>query len=221
MQFFFDFYFEVISFFASVFFYVQKRNKIPLYFIPFLFTTVTVELIGGWCLSNAISNYALFNVFTTCEFLFYSFFFYMHFERAIFRKMVLFFIPVFILSVVLNMLLGQGWNKTFNTYTFLSGSFFIVIFCCCYFYESVLPENIDVQLGREPFFWIASGLLIFYLGSVIINALFEYLRSNDLQEQGIRIYGFINHSLNVILYSSFCVAFYLCPNNRKTSSSPS
>ena len=111
----------------------------------------------------------------------------------------------------------QGFNKTFNTYTFLLGSFFIVIFCCCFFYESELPDKIDQQLAKQPFFWICCGLLIFYLGSVIINALYEYLRTNDLREEGIRIYGIINYSLNVILYSSFCIAFYLCRDNRKIS----
>ena len=221
MQIFFDFYFEAISFLASIFFYIQKRNKIPLYFIPFLFATVAVEMLGGWLRSSGTTNYAMFNVFTTFEFMFYSFLFYTQLKRSVFKRLVLFFIPFFILAVILNMLFVQGFNKTFNSYTFLLGSFFIVIFCCCYFFESVQPENIDLQLAKQPFFWISSGLLIFYLGSVIINALFEYLRSNDLQAEGIRIYGIINHSLNVILYSSFCVAFYLCTNKRKTSLSPS
>jgi len=216
-----DFYFEIISFLASIFFYIRKRNKIILYFIPFLFMTVTIESIGNWYLSKDVRNYAMYNVFTTVEFLFYSFLFNLSFKKPFFKKFVLFFIPFLVTVVIINILFIQGFNKTFNSYTFLLGSFFIVIFCCCYFYESVLPENIDIQLAKQPFFWITSGLLIFYLGSVIINALFEYLRSNDLQAEGVRIYGIINHSLNVILYSSFCVAFFLCQNNRKTSSSPS
>ncbi len=221
MQFSTDFYFEILSLLASIFYFIQKRNKIILYFIPFLFTTVVVEFIGGWYLSKVIRNYAIYNVFTTVEFVFYSFLFYLNFQKPAFKKAVLFLMPFLIIAVVLNMIFVQGFNITFNSYTFLLGSFYIVVFCCCYFYESVLPENIDLQLIKQPFFWITSGLLIFYLGSVIINALFEYLRNNDLQAEGIRIYGIINHSLNVILYSSFCVAFYLCPNNRKTSSSPS
>jgi hypothetical protein len=84
-----------------------------------------------------------------------------------------------------------------------------------------LLDKIDQQLSKQAFFWICSGLLIYYLGSVIINALFEYLRNNDLGEEGKKIYGTINHTLNVILYSSFCIAFFLCPNNKKTSSSQS
>ncbi len=215
------FYFQLISFLIVVFLYFKKRDDILLYFIPFLFCTVIVEFIGTWLISKGIKNYLLFNIFTTLEFIFYSFLFYVHFRKIILKRLILFFVPCFILLVLLNMFWGQGINKTFNTYTFLLGSFFIVIFCCCFFYESVLPDKIDQQLSKQPFFWVCSGLLIFYLGSVIINALYEYLRNNDLQTEGIRIYGIINNSLNVLLYSSFCIAFYLCRDHKKTSSSPS
>jgi len=216
-------YFQVISLIASIFFYLQtqKRNKMLLYFIPFLFLTVIVEFIGGLYLSKGLRNYWMYNVFTTIEFVFYSLLFYTNFKKILFKKLIIIFIPFFIAFIILNMLFVQGINKTFNTYTFLLGSFFIVIFCCCFFYESVLPDKIDQQLSKQPFFWICSGLLIFYLGSVIINALFEYLRNNDLQAEGIRIYGIINNSLNVILYSSFSIAFYLCRDHKKTYSSQS
>jgi uncharacterized membrane protein YozB (DUF420 family) len=163
----------------------------------------------------------MYNVFTAFEFLFYAFIFYLNYKRRLFKNIALLFIPLYFIAVLLNLSFFQGLNKTFHSYTFLIGSFFIVVFCCCYFYESVLPDQIDQQLSKQPFFWICSGLLIFYLGSVIINALFQYLVSNDLQSEGKRIYNIINRSLNVILYSTFCIAFYLCRNHRKTSSSPS
>jgi hypothetical protein len=212
-----DFYFEIICLFASIFFYISKRNNLLKYFIPFLVLTVIIEFIGGWYLYKGIRNYWIFNVFTTVEFNFYAFLFYIHFKKRNLKRIILLFFPIFTTSVIFNLLFIQGFDKTFNTYTFLLGSFFIVIFCCCFFYESVLPDKIDQQLSKQPFFWICSGLLIYYLGSVIINALFEYLRNNDLGEEGKKIYGTINHTLNVILYSSFCIAFYLCPNNKKTS----
>lgn len=214
-------FFQVASLIFSVFLYFKKRDKILLYFIPFLLLTVSIELFGYWSTTKDLKNYWVYNVFTTIEFLFYSLLFFLHFKKPVFKKLVSAFAPTFVALVILNILLLQGFNKTFNTYTFLLGSFFIVIFCCCFFYESVLPEKIDQQLSRQPFFWITSGLLIFYLGSVIINALFEYLRNNDLQAEGIRIYSIINNILNVLLYGSFCIAFYLCPDNKKISSSQS
>jgi hypothetical protein len=213
-----DFYFEILSLLSSIFFYIKKRNNLLLYFIPFLFLTVIIEYIGGWFLSQGVRNYWIFNVFTTIEFIFYSFLFYLHFRKKSLKKIVIVTMLVFICAVIINLLFIQGFTKTFHTYTFLLGSFFIVVFCCFFFYESVLPDKIDQQLSKQPFFWICSGLLIYYLGSVIINALFEYLRNNDLGAEGRRIYGTINHTLNVILYSSFCIAFFLCRNNKKISS---
>lgn len=214
--------FEIVAFLSAVIFYIQKRNKVILYFIPFLFVTVTVEFIGRWgVFSNGFGEFAMYNIFTALEFLFYSFLFHIHFKRPLVKRFSLLFIPFYVLLVIVNLLFVQGLNKTFHSYTFLLGSFFIVVFCCCFFYESVLPDKIDQQLSKEPFFWICSGLLIFYLGSVIINALFEFLISNDLQAEGRLIYKTITRSLNVILYSFFCIAFFLCPNNKKIFSSQS
>ncbi len=216
------FYFELLSLLTVIIFYIQKRDKIQLYFIPFLFATVIVEIVGlNWVSLKAKGKYPMYNIFTMLEFLFYGFLFYKNLNKPTFKKIVLLFIPSFAFLAILNMMFIQGINITFNTYTFLLGSFFIVVFCCLYFYESVLPDQIDQQLSKQPFFWVCSGLLIYYLGSVIINALFEYLINNDLRLEGQRIYKIINHSLNVILYSSFCIAFYLCPNHKKISSSQS
>lgn len=222
-QFSINLYFEILSLLFAVIFYLNNRNnKLLSYFVPFLFLTVVVELIGWRWGSNADFvrriRYGMYNIFTTVEFIFYTSLFYTHFKIKNLKRFTLFFIPLYIILVLINFLFIQGFNRTFHSYTFLIGSFFIVIFCCCSFYEAVLPDKIDDQLSKQPFFWICSGLLIYYLGSVIINALFDYLTSNDLRIEGIRIYGIINNSLNVILYSSFCIAFFLCRDNKKISS---
>src|SRR6478609_3423791 len=151
----FDYYFQIISLFAAILFYIRKRDKIPLYFIPFLFTTVSVESFAMFgTFPDSFRKMAMYNVFTTLEFLFYSFLFYLHFRRLVFKKMVLVLIPLFVLAVIINLSFIQGLNKTFHSYTFLLGSFFIVIFCCCFFYESILPDKIDQQLAKQPFFCI-------------------------------------------------------------------
>jgi hypothetical protein len=157
----------------------------------------------------------MFNSFFVVEFIFYSLIFFIHYKKKAFRQISLLFIPLILAFALLNTFFWQGLNKNFASYTTLFGSFFIVLFACFFYYESILPEQIDNQLARQPFFWICSGLLIFYLGSVIVNALFEYLVYNDLAKQGVRIYLIILHSLNVVLYSSFCIGFYLCPDSKK------
>ena len=84
--------FQILSLLISIGAYERKRNKICLYFIPFLFLTVVVEMIGGWYLSQGIRNYAMYNVFTAFEFIFYSSLYYLHFKRTKFKMAVLVFI---------------------------------------------------------------------------------------------------------------------------------
>src|SRR6478609_6350237 len=109
----FDYYFQIISLVTAVFLYIRKRDKIPLYFIPFLFTTVGVESFAMFgTFPESFRKMAMYNVFTTLEFLFYSFLFYTHFRKPFFKKMVLIFVPLFVLAVIINLSFIQGLNKT-------------------------------------------------------------------------------------------------------------
>lgn len=213
------FAFELISLITVIFFAIKKRDKLLKFFVPFLFITVVVEFTGWWLtIHNGSWKFALYNVFTALEFIFYAILFFTYLNRPALKKVIRWFFPLFIAGFFINILFIQGLNKTFNNYIFLLGSFCILVFCCFYFYESIQSEKIEEQLSKQPFFWVTSGLLINYLGSVIINALFEYLTTNNLQFEGRNIYIIINNTLNVILYSSFCIAFYLCPDSSKTYS---
>jgi hypothetical protein len=206
---------QASSFLVCLFLYKSLKKTDFRYFLPFLLLTLVVELTGYWMTQIGIKNYLLYNAFTTFEFIFYAFLFYKHYRKNKFKVLSLVFMPLYIIAVTINLLYYQGTEK-FHTYTFLLGSFFIVVFCCLFFYESVLPEFLENTLTKQPFFWVCTGLLLFYLGSVIINALFEYLRTFDMQIEGKKIYGTINQSLNVILYSAFIFSFIVCRNNNKT-----
>jgi hypothetical protein len=215
------FLFELIALFTAIFCYKDLKATKMVFFIPFLLLTVFVEFIGYLSVIYAVKekNYWIYNIFTAVEFIFYAYLFVQYFKLPFLRKVALYFIPLIIVFSLTNYIFLQG-TEHFHTYTLLFGSFFLVLFCCCYFYEWVLPEQINQNLLKQPFFWVCVGLLLFYLGSVIINALYEYLRSSDMVEEGKHIYVLINRSLNVVLYSSFSISFILCRNNRKTSSSP-
>lgn len=222
---FFHLYLEIgCLFFALLFLKDLKKHRGFIYFFPFLLVTVTVELVAKFVMGENTNSrparFLMFNIFTTAEFVFYSAIFLLHLNNTTLKKIIRILIPVYLVLVTVNIIFIQGPNS-FHTYTFLLGSFFMVVYSCFYLYESILPESLNSNLSKQPFFWVCIGLLIFYLGSVIINALFEYLTSASLMAQGTVIYTTITNSLNVILYGSFSIAFILCRNNRKTSSSPS
>lgn len=214
-------YLEITCLLTALYVYNDlKRNKGFIYFLPFILITVAVELVAKFGLTNTNIDksvrYMLFNVFTTCEFIFYSWIFIIHLNNKTLKRIITLLIPLYVVLVALNIAFVQGIYK-FHTYTFLLGSFLMVVYSCFFLYESILPDSINIKLSKQPFFWVSIGLLIFYLGSVIINALFEYLTSAALGKQGTEIYSLINNSLNVVLYGSFSIAFILCRKNRKIS----
>ena len=62
---------QASSFLVCILLYKTLKNTHFKYFLPFLFITLSVELIGYWLITKGIRNYTLFNVFTTFEFVFY------------------------------------------------------------------------------------------------------------------------------------------------------
>ena len=161
----------------------------------------------------------LFNLFTSIELIFYASLFYQVFRHSLLKRMAIYFIPLLILISILNYYYLQGTDH-FHTYTLLFGSFFMVIFCCSYFYELIIIDTHKENLFNQPFVWISFGILLFYLGSVIINALFEHMLNNNLLSPGNNLYLLITRALNIILYSSFSISFILCNRNKKNYYSP-
>lgn len=212
-------YVELIALLVALIFYKDLlRHSIFIYFIPFLVVTSIVE-ISALYKDRPLKN-IMYNYFLICQFLFYAFIFYKTLRFPNLKKIVTISFIVFILFFIYNAIWGDGLY-VYQSYTSVLASFFIVIFICMFFYETILPQNSHAKLFTNPFFWIAVGLLFSKLGSVIIFAMFRFLGSIDLQNKGVVVFQTIIKSLNVILYGSFSIAFILCRNNKKISSSPS
>ncbi len=210
---------QASSFFVCLYCYKSLKKTNLRLFLPFLFLTMVIEGIGYVINVDDSRKYPLFNTFTTFEFVFYFLIFSKHLKMPYYRYPVIAMIFIYPFLVYYNLKYIQGFN-TFHSYTFLLGSFFMLLFCCFYFFESMREENLDELLPEHPFFWICTAYIMFYLGSVVINSLFQYLMSFDMESQGKRIYSTINQSLNLLLYSGYIYAFLLCHRKKKKSISP-
>ncbi|MDP4350126.1 hypothetical protein QSG17_25090, partial [Escherichia coli] len=77
----------------------------------------------------------------------------------------------------------------------------------------------DSKVGRlsgEPHFWFSAGFLIFSIGAVVLFGLRPYIQEHNLKINGWMLYQFIIPILNVVLYSCYCIAFYLCSKSKQT-----
>lgn len=202
------------SFFISLIRFNAIKTTPLKYFPPFLLLTIAIEIIGYWQTIHGIKNYTMFNIFTTFEFEFYFFIFFLYYGNTINRILIVLVMLGFPMAVYYNLAFIQGF-ESFHSNTFLLGSFFMVLFSLLYLFESVSAKNIHIVITEKPFFWVCTGYMMFYLGSVIINSMFEYLRDYEMLKQGVQVYGMINHSLNLLLYTGLSYAFFIC--NQKTT----
>lgn len=199
-----QYYFIALSMIAGFVTLVQKKLSDGLKLFPFfLLLTLTVE-IRGWQLSEKVLNNAdLYNFFSVAAFTYYMYLLMEVVYSKTAKKIILYAMSGYAVISLSNILFIQKINS-FHTMTYSIGCLLIVIVSMYYFYELLqVPRSIDLK--KEPAFWIAAGLLFFYICTLPILGVLNYLFSfpgviaRSLEE--------IISILNVLLYSLFTIAF--------------
>jgi len=206
--------FIIISLLASLTVYFQSPTPIYLRLFPlFLLCTLIVELISYYYSTTSRSPITLYNFFTSVEFFFYMFVVrsIVHSDRI--KKIIVIIACLFATILIINFVFIQRITA-FSSATYALGCLIVSIISIYYFYE--LFQTQTVNLLRQPAFWICTGLLFFYTCSFPIYGLFNYLNRAPLIIK--KNIGVIILLLNVLLYSSFTIAF-LCRIRVKNSTS--
>src|ERR1700720_2260737 len=129
-------------------------------FAVFLFLTLLVEAIGVYSQLHDINNIALYNIFTTVEFVFYFFVLNQVLGKKKAKRVVFHITWIYALLAGANIFFIQKIT-VFHTMTYSLGCLLVVAICIYYFLEIFqLPHS--VNLARQPAFWICSGLLFYY-----------------------------------------------------------
>jgi hypothetical protein len=208
--------FAAIAFLAGLTIFLGERS--PTYlkvFSIWLFINVVFETISNYQSYHSINNLIFANLITVFDFAFYT-----YLVREIIRsprvKKILFYCLIIYPAIFLvNTLLIQG-SVVFHSMTYALGCLLIIFSCIFYFWE-MFQQTYSVSLGRQPAFWICSGLLFYYACTFpfygttnLVSALPKVILANIL---------FIFVLLNILLYLSFTIAFLCRPRNRKSMSS--
>jgi hypothetical protein len=208
--------FLLISLLASLWVYFKpyKNFRYLRLFPIFLLITICIETFNTYLANRKGNNSAAYGLFGILEFVFY-FWILKHAmvnkKAKSFLGYLLWIYPLFALG---NMFFIQGFSN-FNSISYSVGCFLIVLFCIFYFYGLFqLPSSYDML--RDPLFWICCGLLFFYCCSFPLFGLINFL----IKIPGFnpRTLGVILSLMNVVLYSSFTIAF-LCRLKVRNSTS--
>ena len=195
-----------ISFLSSLTAYFRPIAILPLrMFAFFLFITVVVEFFGYYLSFHHRTNIELYDLFGVFEFSFYFWFLRMVIRNSVAKKIILGLLLIYPIFSLINIFLIQGVSS-FPTVTYATGCLIIVIMTVYYFFELfMLPRG--THLFRDPLFWICFGLLLFYCCSFPIFGLSNFLAKATWFKP--RFLGILLDLVNILLYSSFTIAF-LC-----------
>jgi len=122
------------------------------------------------------SNNWVYNSFTLIEFWVYGYFFRSILPGRTMQRLVLAFLVIFPIFWCITVFYIFGFTA-WNSYVIIAGSFFSVLFCLLYYYRLLTAHEIR-NLGSVPEFWIATGMLIFYMAALpyfgSLNFLIQY-----------------------------------------------
>lgn len=80
------------------------------------------------------------------------------------------------------------------------------------YFRKLLNDLRVTRLDLEPMFWVSTGLVIYHLGNVQIYLFSNFLLKNYSSQLNLNIWA-IHALLLVILYSCYCVALWIHPQN--------
>jgi hypothetical protein len=95
----------------------------------------------------------------------------------------------------------------FNAHARSFGAILIIIFCLSYFYQRLLKLDLE-NLEADPLFWVATGSLIYFSGSLILFIISNYILPNKAMSFSMwGVHGIFNTFNNLF----FMIALWVQP----------
>jgi len=194
-----------IAFLFSLASFLQRPVPLYLRLFPFyLLLDCMMEVLADYKAMKIENNLLLSSLSALFAFCFYIYVVRGFVQRQKARRILSYFLIIIPLVFAINIFLVQK-SSVFQSMTNSLGSLLVVAACIYYFWE-LFQQSTYIKLGREPAFWICSGLLFYYACSFPIYGLINFITT----EIGmIKVLAIILDSVNIFLYLSFIIAF-LC-----------
>lgn len=194
---------EILAFFTALFALHNKGNTYWRLFMIYLLLVIVLEAVGFSLAINKKINYPVYNLLILVQALFFSFLFYQFNTSKKIRQWLMLLLFLFICFFIF-----EGLGSSFLAYNKSSRqifSFYIVLFCCIYYF-SILQNDEIIHPLKHPPFWIITGLFFFYFGSAAMFAFFDKA-SKSKQSGDVAFYYIIMGYLSCILYGSWIIGF--------------
>jgi len=211
-------YFQLISLLIALLCHVRLKAYHLTNYIPLLYITCIIELSAGIVKQTSQVNYFIYNLYLLFSTPIQVLLFYRMLKPLSNGKVLMLSVStLLLLFLVVNFYFLQGL-ETFNSYSLIFIMLFNIVCSSLVLLKTLLLEERQTNVFKEPYFWINSATLLFSLGTLVVLGLQQYIIINKIQIENKSVYRSIMPILNVILYSAYSYAFLLC---QRTLPSPS
>ncbi|OJJ18600.1 hypothetical protein BKI52_23600 [marine bacterium AO1-C] len=174
-----------------------KKQSTPLKYLSYLLWVATVVEISAYILGTyKIPNLPLLHIYVIIEFALLAWMYQLYLYRFYPKYLIPIVIVGFTLLSILNSIFIQT-IYTFNTYARALENLLLIVFALSFFYK-LLKELKIKYLEKKPIFWINTGILIYFSGSLFIFIFSNFLVTRrELNTQMWIIHAFLNIFHNV------------------------
>lgn len=197
-------YMEFLALIISFFYFSRLRISILKTLPYFLLITVIIEntsIILSSYLHETNTSW-LYNIFIGIQIYFFHLLFLKFTEKRRIWNIFLYSTLIYSSFYFINISIIQG-PHIFNHYSYLLGSFFIIVNSSFCFFE-LIERNLSQSMFQEPFFWINSAALLFFTGTFIYFLFWYYLVEQSIDNG--ELYRNILTVLNLLFYSLIIIS---------------
>ncbi|SEE19596.1 hypothetical protein SAMN04487765_1724 [Tenacibaculum sp. MAR_2010_89] len=185
----------------------QKTNLFLIYLFCLFFVETLALLLSSFQFNNFFYNVLILLEFNILLFLYKNISEDRLTNKVIKLGVVLYNVVYFCSSFFY----GISIFKTkLNTIAPVFGSLFIAVTLLLFLREMLLSEDI-VNYKKNIFFWISTGLLLYYLGTLPLTAIFNFMKEGSNFFELYRI----QHVLTIIMHSCFIIGLLWSWNKSK------
>lgn len=198
----------LISLVVSIVLYKRLRPKWMRLFTWFMLFSEIVSILGyQYSDTFKTSNHFIFNLYLPIQFIFFFAIFFKSFQSKQLKKLTVALSIAFLIFAILSFLsvFKKDGFYVFNSTVYLIGSLLTILLCLLFFVSLFKSEGI-INYFQIPMFWIATGLLFYFVGNSVYLGVIDYIIAHNLDKEG-AIYRFITFTLSLLLYTLFTIGF--------------
>ena len=178
---------------------LKGASTLPIVLIIQFIVAGIVEVVGYILIKNKINNIELINIYTLVEFSLYNLFYLGYFKGHNTKVLFRLLFPVIGVTMIIDYLI-YGTDRM----GIISGILESIVFVSAslYLFYEVINHNTVQNFASSYFFWINTGILLYFSGSLLIITFDNYILTYYPKNHSIiwsTVHSFFNITYNILL----------------------